>query len=263
MKRTGKTLLIIAICCILFGATLGAIAGAVIYSRGESWEYNGEVYDALGQYRELDSITALELTLVNEPVIILRGGDKVTIEWSQRYDDQYSIYAAEGGTLSLSRVSNNTLHWGRGWFNIDLSWLADWYNHGQWNTNIEDASNRPVTVTIPEGMELSRVQINGADISAELYDGTYGSVEVNGANAIVLLDGINARNVSVNGANAELTMICDDPSEWNFEITGLSATLRVDGRSQGGIGHSEYTRSGATRWVSVNGVNAMLDVLTK
>jgi hypothetical protein len=231
LKKTGKVFIIVALCMIVFGTILAAGAWIAIWTTGASWASDLGMYDARAQSHELDSITSLDLDLIDEPVYIVRGGDKVTIEWSQRYDGQYSLNAAEGGTLSLSRGSY-------GWFNIDIRMLdrAWWYSH------IEDGLRLPVTVTIPEGMDLNRISLNGVNIR-------------------VTMDNIDARRIDANGVDLEVIFRHDDISQYSFQTNGLRSILRIDGRrTHRGIGYRSYNHPGAWRHITVGGVNAELDV---
>jgi len=271
MKRTGKIFLIVAACLVVFGLLLSAgvaiavrTTGAGSHRMGFHSHYGNEVT----RTAEMDSINSLSLALVNEPVYIVRGGSSVSITWIEMYDGQYELTQREGEFLSLSRAtSRNWGFWGRDW-----TFLG--FGGGRFGWSIENASNRPVTVTIPQHIELHSIDLAGADIrvvidyidaleigisganvTATLQCVTARDIEVSGANAIVTLSDVEANDIEVSGANAEVVMNIPSTDGWSFDVSGVHAALRVDGQRWQGFAGS--------RSVSVNGVNAVLNVHTR
>lgn|GEM_PF-3880615 len=240
MKKGSKVLIALSLCFITFGIMMMVGAGIAIRTTGANWYDHIDVYPARTQTHELNSITRLELELINEPVYIVRGGDTVTIQWSQHYDGQYYLSAKEGGTLSLSRSSHMKRY--TRWFRLDFDWLGRLW--GRSDIEVEDGFNRPVTVTIPEWLDLERIDLNGVDIRVNMTN-------------------IDAKKISANGVNAVLTFRHDDVSDYNYSTNGLGAKLRIDGRTHGSVGSSSYKYPGATREIAVNGLNAELHVYTE
>jgi len=287
MRRSGKILLIIAACFLVFGILLAVGSGIALRNTGMHWWRNDTNATAVTtQFAEMDSINSLSLTLVNEPIFIVSGGDRVTIEWSQRYDGQYRLTQREGQSLSLSRQPSGRRNhnvFGIGWFQPNWRGIS----------GIEDASDRPVTVTIPEGMSLSEIDLSGADIRVSMDNIYVRDLEISGANTIVSLTNVDARDIEIFGANAEVTLtqvssgsievsganatlelretVADDIEVngasavataylesidgWGFDVSGLNSELRVDGQRAGGIRGS--------RTISVSGLNAILNVWTR
>ena len=271
-----KILLLAAACMLVFGILLTAGSAIAIRSTGASWIDGIAINSASVENRryELNSIDSLSLSLVNEPIYIVRGGNSVIIEWSELYDGQYRLVAQEGQALSLSRQTRWSLfsfEWGR-----------------------NRASLRPVTVTIPEDMELSSVNLRGANIrvdmeniSAEkvdisganttvslrniealeidisgantavtLSDISTNNIEVRGANAVVTLSDIFANHIEVNGANAEATLTLSNLDDWTLNVSGANARLRIDGQRA-------FTSSGSgANTITVSGANANMNVWT-
>ncbi|MDR1669248.1 MAG: hypothetical protein LBR76_04750 [Oscillospiraceae bacterium] len=242
MKKTGKTLLIIALCLVVVGTAMTVTAAAFIWSNGLVWEDGRDTYAAREMFEEWDGVNSLELALFNEPVSIVRGGDAVRVEWSQRYDGQYGVYR-EGGTLTLKR---ETFHRNRRWgiigFGFDIDWLGGLL-FGAGSGDIENGYDRPVTISVPEGLDLGDIEINGVDVN-------------------VIIDNITARDINVNGANARVEFFCANADDYDFETNGLGSSLTIDGDAVGwGAGHA-YSGGGTNRSVTVNGANAVLDVTT-
>jgi hypothetical protein len=241
MKRAAKILIIVGLCFIVFGLMVATAAGIAAWTTGATWYDNIRVYGTLAQSHEQDSVSGLTLNLINEPVTIARGGDTVTVGWSQRYDGQYRITQHGGKELSLSRTPPEGRRWGRWPFSINIGRLGRFRD----DADIEDGSRRPVTVTIPEGMDLRDIAINGVDIR-------------------VTMDNIDADYVEINGVNAVISFVHNDITLYNYETNGIGSSLRVEGNASGaGIGSSSYNHPGAARTVKVNGVNAELNVGTK
>lgn len=237
MKRPARTLLLIALCFIVVGAALAVTATAVIRTRNLRWEGGFDTYPAQEMSRGWDGIENIEMNLVNEPVTIVRGGDEVTVEWSQTYDDQY-VVRREDGTLVVSREPYGFGWERRNWY-LNVSFATDWlFRDG----GRDLGGGGPVTVTIPEGIDLRDVEINGANMN-------------------VTINRVTARDIEVNGANAILEFFCPDRNDYEFETNGLGSSLIIDGESYGaGIGQASYGHS--DRSVTVNGANAVLEVTT-
>jgi hypothetical protein len=239
MKRPAKVFLIIGLCFIVFGVMISTVAGVAIWQTGASWLDNTAIYPASGRTSEMAGLTRLEINLLNEPVTVIRGGNEPFIEWSQRYDGQYTLRQSGGGTWTFSRGTPGSRSFRFVPFNFN--WI------GRLGHNIphdvEDGSNRPVTVTIPEGLDLKSITVNGVDLR-------------------LTLDGVDADSITINGVNANITFRHDDITLYNYEINGIGSSLYVDGtlRRGAGIGSFEYTHAGAKRSVKVNGVNAELRV---
>ncbi len=211
----------------------------VVRTRGIHWVDERDTYPPREMFEEWDDVSALEFALVNEPINIVRGGDTVKIEWSQRYDDQYRV-TREGGTLRITRAPYSGSRWQ--WFDMDFDWLASLLYGGR-ARDIEDGQSRPITVTVPEDLELRDIEIDGVDLD-------------------VFIDGVQARNIEVNGVNAQVEFLCDDPDDYDFETSGMGSELIIDGRKYGDFGHVS-SRGGGDYSVSVNGMNAELDVRTR
>jgi hypothetical protein len=215
-----------------------AIAGLALWVSGESIFAGIDVYPESERSSDMGGLRTLTLELINEPVTIRRGsGSEAEIEWSQRYDGQYKLTQTSGGIWKLSRDRFfGNYRWNRGWFRIDLDWLAGWTKV---HSDIEDGSHRPVTVTIPGDMDLRRININGIDLR-------------------VTIENIDAERIDIDGVNAQVAFFHDDITTYNYETRGFGSTLRIDGKTQGSVGHN----SGAARSVTVNGANAELNVWT-
>lgn len=239
MSKARKTLLIVALCLVVVGTATAAAATMVIRTRGIHWVDERDTYPPREMSEEWDDISALEFALVNEPVNIVRGGDAVKIEWSQRYDDQYRV-SREGGTLRITRAPHGGSRWR--FFDVDFDWLASLIFGGR-AADIEDGYSRPITVTVPEDVELREIEIDGVDLD-------------------VFIDGIRARDIEVNGVNAQVEFLCDDPDEYDFETNGLGSELIIDGRKYGDFGRVS-SRGDGNYSVSVDGMNAVLEVRTR
>ena len=252
MKRTIKILLISATCLLIFGILLMAGSAAIIRTTGQGWGAPHE--QATTQRAELTSIQTLSLTLVSEPIHILRGGDSVVIEWSEMYDNQYTLNKVEGQSLSLSRTSQ------------------DW----RWNVfglrnlffGVDRASNRPVTVRIPEGMNLRAIDLRGANIVATIDDIEALDVNISGANARATLTDITARDLEISGANiyAALTNVyastvtisganarstLNNAEAHNISISGANARATLNHTDASAI-----TLSGANVIAQLNNISA-------
>ena len=264
MKRSGKVILIIAVCLLVFGILLSGGAAIAFRVTGSHPISGRSLSPADVRTAHMDSIDRLSLRLLNEPIYIRTGGDVVAIEWSEIYSGQYRL-TPNANSLSLSRQTSNNIGFGPSWFNFDFSWFGI-------SSRTEDGSNRPVTVTIPEGMSLRSVDIAGADIRleidgihardidisganviAELSNVDAGSIEVSGANTIVNLSQVTAADIDVSGANAEVSASIDVLESWGWNVSGLHAEARVNGELRSG-------RTVGTNNISVNGLNAVLDI---
>jgi hypothetical protein len=204
----------------------------------------------------------------------------VLIEWSQRYDGQYRV-SQQGDSVTLSRSSGSSIGFGSNWFSFGFL--------GR-NFNTEDASGRPVTVTIPEGVNLRSLDISGADIRlnidginaddidisganviADIRDTISRELDISGANAIVSLMNISARSVDISGANAETTLTTPGLEQWNFDVSGLNAELWVNGQrvrgdfnrvtGQGAADSASGFTFGSANSIQVSGVNAVLTII--
>jgi len=255
MKRTGKTLLIIALCLLGFGILLTATAAVSMRVTGGSWRNNANTRPAESQFASMESISSLSLTLINEPIFIESGSETVTIEWSQHYEEQY-IFTQSGDSLSLSRQSTRFGPFGL----FDFTWFNWGFNFG-----VEDGSNRPVTVRIPDGMTLERANLSGANIRIHIGDIDATEIIISGANARVnmtetqsddiiisganiaaIFSDVSGRSIEISGANANASLI--DSSVGTVELRGANAELKLNNVSA----HDVYV-SGANAEASIYG----------
>ena len=275
MRRSTKIWLIIASIFLIFGILLTVSAVIALNATGGHIRTRTVLYPAQTSMAQMDSIETLSLSLVNEPVYIVRGGDAVTIEWSSQYDGQYRLVQIEGRTLALSREPFFIGPFGLNWFNpLNLNFNL-FGTRFQLDPGIEDASNRPVTVTIPEGMNLRKIDLSGVDIRVDMADVDARAIEISGANtnvrlhniyaqdieivganAVVNLKNVIATDIDVNGANAEAIITLPSLDGWGFEVNGLHAELLIDAQRRTRVTGGENT-------ITVNGLNAILDVRTK
>jgi len=295
MNKKGKILLIIAACVLVFGILLTAISAIVIRSTGAHW-VDGMTVTSSAEPRsfELNSIDSLSLSLVNEPVYIMRGGSVVTIEWSELYDGQYRLSSQDGGYLSLSRQTRWSLfsfEWGRGRAflrpvtvtipeDMDLSDIdlrganirvsmddivSDNLDISGANTNVTlqniealniDISGANTNVTLTD-VNTNSLEVRGANAEATLNDVFANSIEINGANAEATLTNISASTIEIGGANAEAILTIPSLDDWDFFVSGANSRLRIDGQRVSNF------RGAGSNTVTVSGANASLIVWTQ
>lgn len=287
MSKAIKTLLIVAACFVLGGivittACVGVARASGVSFSNQMWEqrYADRTYTNTGaQSQELSNVRSLELLLVGEPVTIKSSArqDTVTIEWSQSYDNQYALTESASGHVTFRRDESNSMINGLsfgpdgfrfyydGWLQFldglfwwDIRWNErhDFYN--------DAGSSRPVTVTVPEGMDLGDISI--AIVSSTVdFDGisaakiTYAGVDTRLDLRDCRADSLYVGNVSgrVTLADCEIGFVematvsgrldVSDGDCERLEIAGVNATLNVGGTA-------------GLRRASVSGVNAQADL---
>lgn len=275
-----KKILLFALGCILGGIILMSACYGIALTTGDGftgnwhdrWDYRDDrTYNNTGiQTRELDSIRSLELGLVGEPVTIRRGGSKVTIEWSQSYDQQYDYVVNGAGDVLLERRETRENSFGviydkRGFhINFDeFMQIADRFFRWDWDSRVEYddlGSSQPVTITIPEGMALDSLDIATVSGQVTLEDIEADEVDYAGVDGNIRLERcrvglLNIGNVSGIAKLAE----CDTTS---IEIGTVSGRLELaGGRCEnvdiGGVNAElEVDRTESLRDVEIAGVNA-------
>ncbi|MDR1736825.1 MAG: DUF4097 domain-containing protein [Oscillospiraceae bacterium] len=255
MTKAAKTVLLVALCMFAGGLILTGTCIGIARASGKSFseiarEHYGEsvTYQNTGvQTQTLDSIRSLELDLMAEPVTLKRGGDKIVIEWSQDYDQQYDFYVSSSGEVSLKREGANLILFSGDWvFNREALWdFLDMISIGGFRTD-SGGANRPVTVTIPEGISLDRLNIstasggvtldgvaaddvsyNGADTRLDIRDCQIGSLDVNSANAGSYIRDSGFERIKISAANGRLELEGGECAR--VEIDGANAELNIDG----------------------------------
>jgi hypothetical protein len=244
----------------------------------------------------------LDLLLIGEPVTFKSsaGQDTVTIEWSQTYDNQYVLHESASGHVEFRRDEVNTaingfIHIGRdgmrfnydGWLNFLDSlfwWDFHWRDHDRYYNDL--GSSRPVTITIPEGMDLRNISIGivsgtvdfdgisaesisyaGVDTRLDLRDCLVRSLDIGNVSGRVALTDCDLRSVDMATVSGRLDM--DGGSCEDIEITGVDAKLNISGTQgirnadiSGLNAHGDLSLAGSSDDydISVEGLNASLTV---
>lgn len=274
-----KRILLIALCCVLGGIVLMTTCVGIAYASGadlsDRWhrERNeSRTYENTGtQRREEDKVRTIELGLIGEPLTIRRGGDRVVIEWSQEYDEQYDYTINSAGDLLLERRevvdSGFGVFYDQRGFHVNFDTfmdLADRLFRWDWRTGVtangDSGSTRPVTITIPEGVTLESLDIGTVSGDVTLEDLDADSIGFAGVDADIRLDRCRADRLDIGNVDGRAELMDCEMSDVDMGTVSGRMDLRGGRCKTIGIGgvdaRLEIDGTEALRDVEISGINA-------
>ncbi len=176
-----KKLLISGLIILLVGAAVFVTGMSLIdwdFKKLDGADYVEKIYTAESE------ISSLTINAEDKGITIKRGGDRVTVKYSDSEYDSY-VFAEENGTLNLTHTDTREKKWWLNFFNF--AWL------------------HPITVTVPVDCELY-LDLRTKDASVNIEGGKYGDIKIVAENSSAYLDDFSAAALEITSKNGKISL---------------------------------------------------------